>query len=94
MKHRKLGALVAPVKRIAAVRGCTPAQVALAWLLAKGEDIVPIPGTRRRDHLKANAAAIDLALTADEIATLNAACPPGAAKGTRYPESAMERLNR
>jgi len=87
-------ALVEPVKRIAAARGCTPAQVALAWLLAKGDDIVPIPGTRRIDHLEANAAATDVALTAGELAALDAACPPGAARGPRYPASAMEKLNR
>ena len=87
-------ALVEPVKRIAAARGCTPAQIALAWLLAKGNDIVPIPGTRRVDHLEANAAAASLALNADEMATLDAACPPGAARGTRYPAAAMAKLNR
>ncbi|TAK79844.1 MAG: aldo/keto reductase [Betaproteobacteria bacterium] len=86
-------ALVEPVKRIAAAHGCTPAQVALAWLLAKSDDIVPIPGTRRIDHLEANAAAADLALTATDVAALDAACPPGAAQGPRYPASAMAKLN-
>ena len=86
-------ALVAPVQRVAAARGCTPAQVALAWLLAKGENIVPIPGTRRVDHLLANAAAADLSLSAEDLALLDAACPPGAAQGARYPAGAMAKLN-
>jgi len=86
-------ALVEPVKRIAAAHGCAPAQVALAWLLAKGEGIVPIPGTRRIDHLEANAAAADLVLGAQDVAALDAACPPGAAQGARYPASAMAKLD-
>ena len=86
-------ALVEPVKRVAAAHDCTPAQVALAWLLAKGGDIVPIPGTRRIDHLEANARAVDLALSVEDIAALDAACPPGAARGARYPASAMAKLN-
>jgi len=81
------------VRALAAKKGCSPAQLALAWLLAKGGDIVPIPGTRRIDHLEANAAAVDLTLSAAEIAALEAACPAGAAKGTRYPAGAMARLN-
>jgi len=72
---------------------CSPAQIALAWLLHKGADIVPIPGTRRSDHLEANAAAADISLSAKEIAALEAACPMGAAKGTRYPAGAMSKLN-
>ena len=86
-------ALVEPVRRIAQARRCTPAQIALAWLLAKGNDIVPIPGTRRIEHLEANAAAAGIALSAAEVAQLDAACPPGAAKGTRYPAGAMAKLN-
>ncbi|TAN51470.1 MAG: aldo/keto reductase [Betaproteobacteria bacterium] len=86
-------ALVDPVKRIAVAHGCSPAQVALAWVLAKGDTIVPIPGTRRIDHLEANAAAADLALTESDIAALDAACAPGAAHGARYPASAMAKLN-
>ncbi len=82
-------AVAAAAKR----KGCAPAQLALAWLLHKGEDIVPIPGTRRIDHLEANAAALDIALSAEEIAALDAACPLGAAKGTRYPAGAMSKLN-
>jgi aryl-alcohol dehydrogenase-like predicted oxidoreductase len=86
-------ALVEPVRRIAAARGYAPAQIALAWLLAKGEDIVPIPGTRRIEHLESNAAAAEIALSAAEVAQLDAACPPGAAQGTRYPAGQMKRLN-
>jgi len=82
-------AVAAAAKR----KDCTPAQLALAWLLHRGENIVPIPGTRRADHLDANAAAADIALSADEIAALDAACPVGAAKGTRYPAGAMSKLN-
>ncbi len=85
-------ALVEPARRIAQEKGCTPAQVALAWLLAKGSDIVPIPGTRRIEHLEANAAAADISLSAAEVARLDAACPPGAAQGTRYPAGQMKRL--
>ncbi|MGH8736625.1 MAG: aldo/keto reductase [Burkholderiales bacterium] len=85
-------ALVEPVRRIAAAKGRSPAQIALAWLLAKGDDIVPIPGTRRIEHLEANVAAAEIALTAEEIAQLDAACPPGAAQGTRYPAGQMKRL--
>ncbi|MDX1375071.1 MAG: aldo/keto reductase [Burkholderiales bacterium] len=82
-------AVAAAAKR----KGCSSAQLALAWLLHKGGDIVPIPGTRRRDHLEANAAAAELALSAQEIAALDAACPMGAARGTRYPAGAMSKLN-
>jgi aryl-alcohol dehydrogenase-like predicted oxidoreductase len=82
-------AVAAAAKR----KNCAPAQIALAWLLHKGPDIVPIPGTRRSDHLEANAAAAEIALSAEDIATLEAACPVGAAKGTRYPAGAMGKLN-
>jgi aryl-alcohol dehydrogenase-like predicted oxidoreductase len=86
---RLADAVAAAAKR----KGCSPAQLALAWLLHRGEDIVPIPGTRRSDHLEANAAAVDIALRAEEIAALDAACPMGAAQGTRYPAGAMSKLN-
>ena len=85
-------ALLAPLERIAAARGCTPAQVALAWLLAQGGDIVPIPGTKRRAYLEQNCAALDVALTADEIAALSQAFPPGATAGNRYPDKQMATL--
>jgi aryl-alcohol dehydrogenase-like predicted oxidoreductase len=85
--------LAEAVRALAARKGCSAAQLALAWLLAKGEDIVPIPGTRRVDHLEANAAAAGIRLSAAEIAALEAACPAGAARGTRYPAGAMAKLN-
>jgi len=85
--------LAQAVAALAAKKGCSPAQLALAWLLSRGEDIVPIPGTRRIDHLEANAAAADIVLSAAELAALEAAVPAGAAQGTRYPAGAMARLN-
>jgi len=85
--------LAQAVAALAAKKGCSPAQLALAWLLSRGEDIVPIPGTRRIDHLEANAAAVDIVLSAAELAALEAAVPAGAAQGTRYPAGAMARLN-
>ena len=81
------------VGALARKKACTPPQLALAWLLAKGEHIVPIPGTRRVDHLEANAAAADITLSREEIAALEAACPVGVARGTRYPAAAMAKLN-
>ena len=74
-------------KRIAAARQATPAQVALAWLLAQGGDIVPIPGTKRRRYLEENCAAVDLSLGAAEIAALSAAFPPGAQRASAIPKS-------
>ena len=85
--------LAAAVDAMAKKKGCSAAQLALAWLLAKGKDIVPIPGTRRVDHLESNAAATGIALSAADIVALEAACPAGAAKGTRYPAGAMTKLN-
>ncbi|MGN9808638.1 aldo/keto reductase [Micromonospora sp. BQ11] len=81
--------LVEAVRAVAAEIGCTPAQAALAWLLAQGEDILPIPGTKRVRWLEENAAAADLRLGPDQVARLSAAVPPGAAAGERYPEAAM-----
>ena len=85
--------LLAPIREVAAAKGYTPAQVALAWVLSKGDDIVPIPGTKHRAYLEANAAAIDVDIDADHIAKLDEAIPPGAAAGTRYPAGGMKRLN-
>lgn len=84
--------LVAPIEALAERKGCTPAQVALAWLLAQGEDLVTIPGTRRAARLDENLGALDVALTPEEVAALSAAIPPGAASGTRYPTSSMARV--
>ena len=81
-------AIVARVREIAEAKGVTAAQVALAWVLAQGDDIVPIPGTKRRSYLEQNVAASDVALTADELAALDEAAPPGAAAGDRYPSMA------
>jgi aryl-alcohol dehydrogenase-like predicted oxidoreductase len=64
--------------------------VALAWLLAQGPDIVPIPGTKRAGRIDENLAALDVMLSADDVARISAALPPGAAAGTRYPEAAMK----
>ncbi len=82
--------LLAPLEKIAAARKCTAAQVALAWLHAQGDDIVPIPGTKRRGYLEANAAALAVRLAPEEVATLSAAFPYGVAAGTRYPEKQMK----
>jgi aryl-alcohol dehydrogenase-like predicted oxidoreductase len=86
--------LVRGVDAIAGEKGVKPAQVALAWVLAQGEDIVPIPGTKRRHYLEENVAAVDLKLTAQEFARLNEIFPQGAASGDRYPEAMMAILNR
>jgi len=85
--------LVDVVKTLAAERGCTPAQLALAWLLAQGPDILPIPGTRRISALEENLGAISVRLSADDLARLNAALPPGIAAGDRYPPEGMKGLN-
>ncbi len=84
--------LLAPLEKIAAARNCTPAQVALAWVLAQGEDIVPIPGTKRRPYLEQNAASLEVKLTGEEIAALTKAFPLNVTAGTRYPEKQMKAL--
>ena len=71
----------------------TSAQLALAWVLARGDDVVPIPGTTTRTHLLENIAAGDIQLTADDLARLDAAAPPGATAGDRYPEGGMRSIN-
>ena len=86
--------LVERVRAIAARTRVTPGQLALAWLLAKGEDIVPIPGTKRRKYLEENAAAADLALTPAEVAELEAAVPPGEVAGDRYTPAGMQSIDR
>ncbi|NFV78645.1 aldo/keto reductase [Magnetospirillum aberrantis] len=85
--------LVDKVRALAAAKGCTPGQVALAWLLAQGGDILPIPGTKRIKYLEDNVAAAAVTLTAAELAALDAALPPGAAAGERYPTEGMKGLN-
>ncbi len=84
--------LLAPLEKIAAARKCTPAQVALAWLLAQGPDIVPIPGTKRRSYLEQNCGAVDVKLTEEEIESLSRAFPLGVTAGTRYPEKQLAGL--
>jgi aryl-alcohol dehydrogenase-like predicted oxidoreductase len=86
--------LVHAVAAIAADKGVTAAQLALAWVLARGETLVPIPGTRRIRTLEENAAAVDLALTAEDLARIEAVFPKGAAAGHRYAEAARSALNR
>lgn len=84
--------LLGPLRALATQKGCTPAQIAIAWLLAQGEDIVPIPGTKRRKYLEQNAAAVEIALTAAEVRALADAFPPQAAAGLRYPEFQLKMM--
>jgi aryl-alcohol dehydrogenase-like predicted oxidoreductase len=86
--------LVARVTQLAKTRGCTPSQLALAYVLAKAPYIVPIPGTKRRKYLEENVVAAELDLQASELAELDAAFPLGAAQGPRYPEAAMGSVGR
>ncbi|GHD93434.1 aldo/keto reductase [Streptomyces naganishii] len=84
--------LAGKVKEIAAEKGVTPAQLAIAWVLAQGEDLVPIPGTKRRAYLEQNAGAVDVELTADDLARIDAELPRAA--GERYDEAGMRSVNR
>jgi len=86
--------LVAHVEALAERKGCTPAQLALAWLLRQGADIVPIPGSKRIERLEENARAVDVALSNDELREIDELFPVGAASGTRYAEAGMKTLNR
>jgi len=86
--------LVAQLEEIAGARGCTAGQMALAWLLGQGGDIVPIPGTRKTTRLRENAGALDVELSEEDLAQLDAMFPHGAAVGTRYPEGGMKSVNR
>jgi aryl-alcohol dehydrogenase-like predicted oxidoreductase len=85
--------LVERIQAIAKEKGCKPSQLALAWLLAQGEDIVPIPGTKRISYLEENIGALQLALTREELASIDEAAPHGAAFGSRYPEASMKSVN-
>jgi aryl-alcohol dehydrogenase-like predicted oxidoreductase len=86
--------LVARINEIAKQKGCTPGQLALAWVLAQGKDIVPIPGTKRRNYLEENVGALDVKLTAEDLKRIDELAPKGAASGGRYPEALMASLNR
>jgi aryl-alcohol dehydrogenase-like predicted oxidoreductase len=86
--------LVERLERIAASKQCTTSQLALAWILAKGDDLMPIPGTKRRTYLESNAAAADIVLTADEVGELDTMFPVGAASGERYPAHLMSMLDK
>jgi len=85
--------LVDKVRELAAAKGCTPAQLALAWVLAQGQDIVAIPGTKRRSRLDENLAALQVTLDQHDLCAIEAVFPPDAAAGTRYPEAAMASVN-
>ncbi len=86
--------LVERVQEIAESKGCKPAQLALAWVLAQGDDIVPIPGTKRRTYLEENVKAVDVELTSEDLARINEVARPDAVAGTRYPEAAMSSVNK
>jgi aryl-alcohol dehydrogenase-like predicted oxidoreductase len=87
-------ALVEHITALARQKGVTPGQLALAWVLSRGDDILPIPGTKRRTYLEENVAAADLTFTADELAKIDAIAPKGVAAGLRYPAAAMASVNR
>jgi aryl-alcohol dehydrogenase-like predicted oxidoreductase len=87
-------AIVHRLEALARRKGCTPAQLALAWVLAQGEDITPIPGTKRRTYLEENVAALEIQLTPADLAEFNQIAPPGVTLGTRYPAWSMAAVNR
>jgi aryl-alcohol dehydrogenase-like predicted oxidoreductase len=84
--------LVREIEAMAREKGCAPSQLALAWVLAQGNDIVPIPGTKRRRYLEENAGALEVTLTKEDLARIDSIIPPGAAAGTRYHEAGMKML--
>ena len=81
------------MKALAADKGCSPAQLALAWVLAQGKGVLAIPGTKKRSRLDENLGALDVALSADELATIDAVFPPDAAAGERYAAASMTHIN-
>jgi aryl-alcohol dehydrogenase-like predicted oxidoreductase len=85
--------LVGRVEEIAREHNCTPAQLALAWVLAQGDDIVPIPGTRHPQRLEENVGALDIVLSENDLRRIDAAAPKGVTAGARYPEAAMRAIN-
>src|SRR5215218_3576490 len=86
-------ALVERVRQLAAEKGATPAQLAIAWVLAQGDDVVPIPGTKRRRYLEENLAALQLRLTREDLIAIDEAAPRGAVAGERYTPAMMARVN-
>jgi len=86
--------LVKHVEQLAEAKGCTASQLALAWVMARGADIVPIPGTKRRKYLDENVGATEVTLTPDDLAKIEEIAPQGVAAGTRYPEAAMAAIGR
>jgi aryl-alcohol dehydrogenase-like predicted oxidoreductase len=86
--------LVTLIERMARRKGCTPSQLALAWLLAQGDDIVPIPGTKRLQYLEENVGAVGVTLTDDDLHRIDEIAPKGVAAGTRYPDAGMKTVNR
>jgi aryl-alcohol dehydrogenase-like predicted oxidoreductase len=84
--------LVTKLEAIAREKKCTTAQLVLAWMLALGKDIVPIPGTKRKARIDENLAALDIKLGPDEVKRISEAAPPGAGAGTRYPAETMKRV--
>jgi aryl-alcohol dehydrogenase-like predicted oxidoreductase len=86
--------VVARVSAIAREKGCTASQLALAWVLAQGDDVVPIPGTKRRTYLVENVGALDVRLSADDLRRIDEAMPSGVAAGERYPAAMMSFVNR
>lgn len=85
--------LVSHIEKLARRKNCKPAQLALAWVLSQGNDIVPIPGTKRRQYLEENIAALDIELTEEDLNVINKMLPPGAAAGNRYNEMAMQAID-
>jgi len=86
--------LVDEINRIATEKNCSPSQLALAWVLAQGDDIVPIPGTKRRKYLDENVRALDVELTAEDLARIDRVIPPGSASGERYAPTALRAVGR
>ena len=85
--------LVERIRQIAAEKKCTPSQLALAWLLARGPDIVPIPGTKKRKYLEENVGALKVKLAPEDLRRIDEVAPKGVAAGERYPAAAMQRVN-
>jgi aryl-alcohol dehydrogenase-like predicted oxidoreductase len=84
--------LVERIQQMATEKGCTPAQLTLAWVLSRGEDVVPIPGTKRRKYLDENLAALDVQLSAADLERIDEIAPRGVTAGARYPETSMKRV--